>query len=159
MQSVCVDRVAALAKGCAGKPVLEIGTSRGYLAAVMASHGCRVTTVDHEDRGARKNLDGLGVDVVSSEAVAFLAETERDFSLIVVDLHGNDVATWQELWPKLRPRLDRLGTMVLYNSHLWKIPEWHDQTGLLWLAQNGLDGLARQVFEEPPPGMIVCRHE
>ena len=159
MNPICVDRVAALAEMCTGKAALEIGTSRGYLAAVIAGHGCTVTTVDHEDRGARQNLEGLGVEVVKSDAGAFLSQTQALYSLIVVDLHGNDAATWQALWPKLRPRLDRSGTMVLYNSHLWKIPEWHDQTGLLWVAQNALDGMSQQVYEQPPPGMIVCRHD
>jgi hypothetical protein len=159
MDPTCVDRVASLAENCGGKPVLEIGTSRGYLAAVMAAHGCKVTTVDREDRGARKNLEGLGVDVVTSDASAFLSASQTKYSLIVVDLHGNDVATWRELWPKLKPRLDRFGKMVLYNSHLWKIPEWHDQTGLMWVAQNALDGMAQQVFEEPSPGMIICGYD
>ena len=159
MHPICVDRIAALAKTHAGKAALEIGTSRGYLAAVIATCGCKLTTIDHEDRGARQNLEGLDVEVVTSGAVAFLSETHALYSLIVVDLHGNDIATWQALWPQLRPRLDRFGTMVLYNSHLWKIPEWQDQTGLLWVAHNALDGLSQQVFEEPSPGMIVCRHD
>jgi protein-L-isoaspartate O-methyltransferase len=159
MHPTCVDRVAALAKNYAAKAALEIGTSRGYLAAVMAGHGCKLTTIDHEDRGARQNLEGLDVAVVVSDAGAFLSQTQTLYSLIVVDLHGNDNATWQALWPQLKPRLDRSGTMVLYNSHLWKMPEWHDQTGLLWVAQNALDGMAQQVFEQPPPGMIVCRHD
>jgi protein-L-isoaspartate O-methyltransferase len=159
MHPTCVDRVASLAGDCNGKPVLEIGTSRGYVAAVMAAHGCRVTTVDREDRGARKNLEGLGVNVVVSDASAFLSANQEDYALIVVDLHGNDVATWRELWPKLKPRLDRFGKMVLYNSHLWKIPEWHDQTGLAWVMQNALDGMVQQVFEEPLPGMIVCAYD
>ena len=34
------------------RPVLELGTSRGRLDAMLASAGCRVTTVDHHDRGA-----------------------------------------------------------------------------------------------------------
>jgi hypothetical protein len=159
MHPACVDRVAALAEAYDDKPVLELGTSRGYLAAVLAGYGCRVVTVDHEDRGARRNLDGLEVKVVRSDGAAFLSRTPALYSLIVVDLHGNDVATWQALWPKLKPRLDRSGTLVLYNSHLWKMPEWHDQTGLLWVAQNALDGMSQQVFAEPLPGMIICRHE
>jgi hypothetical protein len=58
-----------------------------------------------------------------------------------------------------KTHLDRSGKMVLYNSHLWKIPEWHDQTGLMWVAQNALDGMVQQVFEEPPPGMIICGYD
>ncbi len=99
------------------------------------------------------------MNAVVSDASAFLSATQNNYSLIVVDLHGNDVATWQELWPKLRSRLDRFGKMVLYNSHLWKIPEWHDQTGVAWVMQNALDGMVQQVFEEPLPGMIICAYD
>jgi len=159
MHPTCVARVATLACTYDGKPVLEIGTSRGYVAAVMAACGCRVTTVDRVDRGARKNLDGLGVNAVVSDASAFLSASQNNYSLIVVDLHGNDAATWQELWPKLRLQLDRSGKMVLYNSHLWKIPEWHDQTGVAWVMQNASDGMVQQVFEDPLPGMIICAYE
>lgn len=157
MHPVCVDRIAALAKARPG-PALEIGTSRGHLAAVLAAQGCHVTTIDREDRGAAGNLAGLPVTVVRDEAVAHLARDGASYGLIVVDLHGNGEAVWRALWPRLAPRLAPGGTLVLYNSHLWKIEEWREETGLRWLAANGLDGFATEIFEEPAPGMIVCRH-
>jgi len=157
MHPVCVERIAALASPLRGRAVLEIGTSRGHLAAVLASAGCRVVTVDRADRGARRDLDGLDVEIVRAGAADFLAQANGRFALITVDLHGNGVDVWQELWPRLAPRLDRDGTLVLYNSHLWAIPEWKDETGLKWVMETQLSAWSCDVFEQPPPGMIVCR--
>lgn len=157
MHPHCVERIASVAKDFAGRRVLEIGTSRGFLSAVIASLGCRLTTVDHEDRGARENLAGLGVEIMIGDAASALDRDPRDFALITVDLHGNRVADWRRLWPVLKRRLSPGGTAILYNSHLWKIPEWKDETGLLWLANTGLPGFAVETFEDPPPGMLVCR--
>ena len=128
---------------------MEIGTSRGHLTAILASRGCAVTTVDAEDRGAERNLDGLGVTVIRDEATRYLSREYRSFDFISVDLHGNDEATWRRLWPRLKPRLSRSGTMVLYNSHLWKIPEFRGETGLRWVMENCLSGFVTEVFEDP----------
>jgi hypothetical protein len=51
--------ILTYAAGFKGKEVLEIGTSRGRLTAMLAALGCIVTTVDHIDRGAKTNLEGL----------------------------------------------------------------------------------------------------
>ena len=48
--------------------------------------------------------------------------------------------------------------MVLYNSHLWKIEEFQGETGLRWVAETCLSNFATEVFEDPLPGMVVCRH-
>lgn len=158
MHPDCARRIGALARRYAGRPALEIGTSRGHLTAILASRGCLVTTVDTEDRDAGRNLDGLGVTVVRDEATRYLSQVTRTFDFISVDLHGNDEPTWRRLWPHLKPRLSQSGTMVLYNSHLWKIPEFRDETGLRWVMENCLSGFVTEVFEDPPPGMIVCSH-
>ena len=103
-------------------------------------------------------MSGLEVEVVRSPAAAFLARETRMFDFIAVDLHGNDEAVWRRLWPLLKPRLSREGAMVLYNSHLWKIDEFRGETGLRWVLDNCLADFAIEVFEDPPPGMIVCRY-
>ena len=131
MHPECARRIGALAARNAGRPALEIGTSRGHLTAILACRGCLVTTVDREDRGARANLDGLGVEVVPKDAAEFLAGETRLFDLITVDLHGNDEKVWRRLWPVLKLRLSRAGTMVLYNSHLWEIDEFRGE----WIHQ------------------------
>ena len=157
MHTGCVSRVSGLAAAYAGRPCLEIGTSRGHLSAILASQGCFVTTIDAEDRGAKRNLDGLDVEVVIGDAATYLRRETRAFDLITVDLHGNDERTWRRIWPRLKPRLSRGGAMVLYNSHLWKISEFRGETGLRWVMNNCLSGFNTEVFEDPPPGMIVCR--
>ena len=48
--------------------------------------------------------------------------------------------------------------MVLYNSHLWKIDEFGNETGLRWVAETQLEEFAVEVYEEPAPGMLVCRN-
>lgn len=158
MHPECARRIGELAARHAGRPALEIGTSRGHLAAILACRGVLLTTLDAEDRGARQNLDGLGVEVIQSDARAHLAQEARLFDFIVVDLHGNDEDVWRDLWPVLKPRLARGGAMVLYNSHLWKIDEYAGETGLRWLAENALGDFVVESHEEPAPGMLVCRH-
>ena len=158
MHPQCAQRISALASQYAGRPTLEIGTSRGHLTAILASRGCIVTTIDKEDRAARLNLEGLGVEVVQSDAATFLRDESAMYELITVDLHGNDETTWRKLWPLLKPRLSRTGTLVLYNSHLWKIDEFRNETGLSWVANEKLSEFVTEEFETPPPGMIVCRY-
>ena len=158
MHPDCTRKISALASRYAGRPTLEIGTSRGHLTAILASRGCSVTTLDAEDSGAKQNLEGLDVEIVQGEATEFLSRETRIFDFITVDLHGNGDATWRRLWPHLKPRLSRAGTMVLYNSHLWKIREFRNETGLRYVADNCLFDFSTEVFEDPLPGMIVCRY-
>lgn len=159
MHPECARRIGALAAAFSGRATLEIGTSRGHLTAILASRGCRITTLDAEDRGAERNLDGLGVDVVQSDAEEFLAAGGRSYDFVVVDLHGNRKARWRRLWPLLEQSLAADGTMVLYNSHLWKIDEFRAETGLRWVMRHCLADFVTETFEEPPPGMVVCRRK
>jgi len=158
MHPDCARRIGDLARRHAGRPALEIGTSRGHLSAILASHGLALTTVDAADRGAGRNPEGLGVTVIRDEATRYLSLERQTFDFISVDLHGNDEATWRRLWPLLKPRLSKSGTMVLYNSHLWQIPEYRGETGLRWVIENCLSGFVTEVFPTPAPGMVVCAH-
>jgi hypothetical protein len=164
MHPTCVRRIAALAKSYRGQRVLEIGTSRGQLAAIMAATGCFVTTIDKTDRGARANLEGLGVDVIVSDGGNFLRmnnflrRNDGNFSLIVVDLHDNSEKVWRELWPLVSNSLNKYGALVLYNSHLWKIPEWQEEKGLQWITERPPHGWSTEIFADPLPGMVICRH-
>ena len=72
MVPCCTERVSILAHQYAGRQVLDIGTSRGRLAAILAAQGCIVTTVDQADRGASTNLMQMGVQTVVSDAADFL---------------------------------------------------------------------------------------
>jgi hypothetical protein len=157
MHPAIAERIVKLGQQYAGKPVLELGTSRGPLAARLAAQGCLVTTVDREDRGATKNLSGLKVFVVVGDGAEFLRNANLEYALITVDVHGNGIPVWRELWPLLMPRLAQGGALVLCNSHLWMVPEWESETGLKWLMEEVLGEYATEVFPDPLPGMIVVK--
>ena len=158
MAPACVNRIGALARGYAGRSVLELGTSRGFVAAVMAAYGCVVTTVDMADRGAAANLEGLGIKVVVADAARFLRRSSSKFAMIVVDFHDNSERIWNEIWPLVSQAIEPDGTLVLYNTHLWQMPEWREETGLRWLTGEPPQGWQTEVIPEPLPGMVICRH-
>jgi len=56
---------------------------------MLASVGCNLTTIDHQDRGALQNLEGLNVKVLVEDAAVFFTGSDQLFDLIVVDVHGN----------------------------------------------------------------------
>ena len=148
-----VTRAAAFA----GKPVLELGTSRGRVTAMLAAVGCKVTTVDHEDRGAAANLAGLDVEVVVDDAVHFLTTTPRTFDLVICDLHGNSPADWQHYAIPMRSRVAAGGTMIISNAALSKIPEWHEETGVLWFLDTLPPGWTYELDETTVPGIAIVR--
>lgn len=153
------DPIASLilehARAFAGQQILELGTARGRLTAMLASVGGKVTTVDRHDRGAPRNLEGLAVDVVVDDAIHFLTNTPEKFSLIVVDLHGNSEADWQRRGPLLQRCLAPGGTLILNNATLWKIPEWHEETGIRWFLKNLPLGWKAELRAEPLPGLAL----
>ncbi len=157
MHPICVKRIGMLAHKYAGRKVLELGTSRGFLAAMMAAYGCIVTTVDKVDRGASANLKDMGIRVVVSDAADFFRSDKSRFSLVVVDIHDNSRKVWNMLWPLVSGCLEPDGLLVLYNTHLWKMSEWSEETGLRWITESPPPGWSTEVFSEPVPGMVVCR--
>lgn len=143
------------ARGYAGCRVLELGTSRGRLAAMLASMGCRVTTIDRHDRGAATNLAALQVTVVRAEAHTWLADCKESFDLILVDLHGNNPEDWAQRGHLLLPRLARDGMLLVSNATLARIPEWREETGVpAFLDTLGPDW-THFVHEVPAPGLAV----
>lgn len=152
-----VHLLSKISTSHAGKRVLDIGTSRGLLSAIMNNNGCKVTTLDRVDRGASRNLRELNVEVRIKDAIEYLHTASATFSLIALDLHGNETRVWKKLWPLLTTHLDADGQLFLYNSHLWKIPEYANQTGLKWVLETQLDGWEVNIYDSPLPGAIVCR--
>lgn len=125
----------------AGRDVLELGTSRGRTTAIMAGQGCRVTTIDHVDRGARQNLAGLSVEVVIDDAVRYARGTPRTFDLIVCDVHGNSPAEWARLGaPQARLAAAGIGTKVHWATPL------HRQAGP-WPTHGHFPGAERWCAE------------
>jgi Flp pilus assembly protein TadD len=155
MNPACVQRISSLCDKYVGRAVLEFGTSRGMLTAIMLDRGCVVTCVDREDRGATDNLAGLNVCVMVSDAAEFLRCSTMRYAMITVDFHGNEESVWRELWPLLKDRVEPGGTLVLYNSHLWMVPGRSAEFGLKWLLEETPENFTKEVFAEPLPGMIV----
>ena len=143
------------ARGYAGCQVLELGTSRGRLAAMLAALGCRVTTIDRHDRGAATNLATQQIRVVRAEAHAWLADSKEVFDLILVDLHGNGPQEWAERGALLLPRLAEGGMLLVCNATLARITEWSEETGVpAFLAALGRDW-THFVHDQPAPGLAV----
>lgn len=158
MNEPVADIVFETARAFAGRPVLEMGTSRGRVAALLASAGCVVTTVDHQDRGAAKNLEGLSATVVVADANEFLRTTEQTFDLIVVDLHGNGVPEWQERAELLLRPLAVGGTLVVSNTQLHKQELWRDERGARWFVDRLAPSWDVQEYDVEP-GLAVLRRK
>ena len=155
----CASVIVEQARRFSGRQVLELGTSRGRLTAMLATLGCHVTTVDRHDRGAAQNLDGLGVRVVVDDALNFMATTSETYDLIVVDLHGNGVADWKRRSPLLKRCLSPSGTLLLDNAVLWKIPKWHEETGVRWFLESLRPPWKFELNEDHLPGVAIVTHQ
>lgn len=136
MPDGCTEIVCRTAQAFVGKNVLELGTSRGRLPAMLASLGCHVTTVDHQDRGALQNLNGLDAKVIQLDVIDYLVQSTEFFDLIVVDLHGNTPEDWYARQQPLLARLAKGGKLVVDNVILYEIPEWKEETGVQWFLDQ-----------------------
>jgi predicted O-methyltransferase YrrM len=157
MNDGCASIILNKAREFAGKNVLELGTSRGRMSAMLAAVGCHVTTVDRHDRGAAQNLDGLGIRVILDEAAHFMATTTDRFDLIVIDFHGNTEAAWRMYAPLLCRCLVTHGTLLVNNARLWKIPEWREETGVRWFLNSLPETCKIDLHEKPLPGVAIVR--
>ncbi|MCX5726404.1 MAG: class I SAM-dependent methyltransferase [Candidatus Saganbacteria bacterium] len=155
MPDDCAQVILECAEAFAGRPTLELGTSRGRITAMLATLGCQVTTVDHQDRGAAQNLKGLPVRVIQDDVVRFLSQTMETFDLIVVDLHGNSQADWQRYAKPLLSRLDRAGTLLLNNATLYNFPDWRDETGVRWFLDQLTQEWTVELRTQTPPGIAI----
>lgn len=149
--------IVGLARAFVGGSTLEIGTSRGRLTAILADAGLRITTLDHEDRGAARNLAGLPVTVVQDDLVQYLSCAGRTFDLVVIDLHGNTVADWQSYRAALVAAMAPGGMMLINNARLSQVAGWHEETGVSWFLANLPAGWSASVIDAPAPGLAVVR--
>lgn len=134
---------------------LELGTARGRLAAMLASLGCTLTTIDHHDRGAARNLAGLDVEVIRHDAAKFLAADKRIFDLIVVDLHGNSADDWRRLRKPLLQRLAAGGSLILNNARLHDMPDWRQEDGVAWFLDQLPPHWRITLHPDPLPGLAI----
>jgi hypothetical protein len=149
--------IANRARAWTGRRVLELGTSRGKLSAMLASVGCRVITVDHTDRGARQNLAGLDVECVIAEAEAFMSQTDLRFDLIICDVHGNSPAEWQRFAAPLRRCLAPRGNLILNNAGLSQVDDWQEETGVTWFLAQLPPRWEYTLDNSTAPGLAVVR--
>jgi dTDP-4-amino-4,6-dideoxygalactose transaminase len=160
MPHQAADAIIAEVLPLAGRRVLELGTSRGHMSAILATIGCEVTTVDRHHRGAAQNLAGLPARVVQADALDYLAQSTEHFAAIVVDVHGNSPAVWERLGPMLLERLAPGGKIVTSNARLHHLEEWRDEVGVArWLEGLG-PSWEVVVHEAAFPGVaVVTRRE
>jgi hypothetical protein len=158
LDDACVGFILDTARQYVGQQVLEIGTSRGHMTAMLSALGCKVTTVDHIDRGAAQNLAGMGVSVVNADGRRYLASTRQRFDLLIIDVHGNSEADWRQWAPLLRRAVRRGGRIAIDNLRLAEIPEWRDETGVAWLVANLPRGLTVEAKIDALPGVVVLRN-
>jgi len=140
-----------------GKPVLEIGTSRGHLTGMMAEAGCKLTTIDHVDRGAKQNLHGLNVNVVIADAAEFLESTDQQFDAIVCDLHGNTPDDWKRISASLLSALRSHGLLITNNAELYKFSEWSGETGVKWFIEQLSSAWKVNLLPHPAPGLAIIQ--
>lgn len=155
MPDGCASVILERARAFAGRPTLELGTSRGRMTAMLAALGCQVTTVDHMNRGAQQNLAGLPVRVIQDDAVNFLSKSLETFDLIVVDFHGNSEADWQRYAKPLLARLKRNGTLLINNATLYEIPEWRDENGVRWFISQLSSDWRVELRTGTQPGVAI----
>jgi hypothetical protein len=151
----CAIQICKEVNARGGNEVLELGTSRGHLSAMLASLGCNLTTIDHQDRGASQNLAGLNVKVVVQDAVEFLEGSTQQFDLIVVDIHGNTPHDWARLQKPLIDRLKYGGKLVIDNVALYEIDEWKDETGVQWFLDHLPKTWRIKINNKYPPGIAT----
>lgn len=137
--------------------VLEVGTSRGRMTAILAEAGMHITTLDREDRGAAANLAGLPVTVVQEELVRYLSRSQTAFDLIVVDIHGNTIRDWKSYSTALIEAVARRGTMLINNASLDQVPGWEEETGVSWFLGQLPAGWTSTVISHHAPGIAVVR--
>ena len=142
------------AKPYAPGTALELGTSRGRMAAVLADAGLSVTTIDHQDRGAGLNLKGLDVRVVIDEAINYLATNSEMFDVICIDVHENSIQTWNKLWKHLPARLKEGGAIIINNLYLAELEIWHHDKGVAHLVEHLDSSWKSEVLSLDSPAVV-----
>lgn len=155
MADGCAEIILLHAATFKGKSVLEMGTSRGRLSAMLASLGCNVTTIDHLDRGASENLHSMRVKVIIDDALHFLTSNNQHFDLIICDLHGNSPGEWKRYSKQFKRRIRNGSTMMISNLMLGKIPEWHEETGVQWFLKQLPYTWHVSLFNQTMPGVAI----
>lgn len=147
-----------IAKEYSGKKVLELGTARGRMTAMLEALGCHVTTIDKHDRGAKQNLSGMNIQVIVKDAREYLAESQEKFDLIIADVHDNSYGVWKPLWDLIKPRVDINGEIIISNALLYKVKGWEEETGVKVLLDNLESEYFYHMNDNVLPGIVIIKH-
>ena len=151
------EAIIEASAGFIGKEILEIGTSRGHLSAMLADYGHKLTTLDHIDRGASKNLKGYTVNILKEEAVKYLRHTKKKYALIICDFHRNSRFDWQKRKRPLMKQLKMGSVILLYNFRLDQVPGWEEENGVEWFMNQLNRNHEIDIWEESLPGFILIK--
>jgi hypothetical protein len=143
----------------AGKNVLELGTSRGRLTAMLATIGCNVTTLDYQDRGANENLKGMTVSVVMEDGIQFMNRSKLFYDLIICDMHGNSPMDWKRNSKPVMKYLKKGSTLIINNYLLNRIPEWHEESGVEWFIKQLPRSYRVVLYDDTIPGVAIIAKE
>ena len=157
MPDGCTEFILGVLTSLPSEDVLELGTSRGRMTAMLCTMGKQVTTVDHVDRGASENLAGLNAEVIITDALRYLHESDRKYSIVIVDIHDNSEARWAVILPGLVRILRSGGVAIVSNARLHEIPEWAEETGGRWALENLPRELSLECEYPGHPGVEVLR--
>jgi protein-L-isoaspartate O-methyltransferase len=160
MHPYFLEKIQNVAKKYRNQSFLEIGTSRGFVSAILSEYSNKITTIDHKDRGASNNLKKLSIEFIKSDANKFLKKNKRIFNFIFIDLHGNDKKAWQTIHLNLIKSLAYQGTILFYNSHIFTNRIYKKENGIQWLIEsNKLSTFKLKIYKEPYPGLIEAIYE
>jgi protein-L-isoaspartate O-methyltransferase len=160
MHPYFLEKIQNVAKKYRNQSFLEIGTSRGFVSAILSEYSNKITTIDHKDRGASNNLKKISIEFIKSDANKFLKKNKRIFNFIFIDLHGNDKKAWQTIHLNLIKSLAYQGTILFYNSHIFTNRIYKKENGIQWLIEsNKLSTFKLKIYKEPYPGLIEAIYE
>jgi hypothetical protein len=154
MRNDTLKLIVSNIKSLSGK-ALDLGTSRGRIAAILADLGFKVTTVDHIDRGATLNLKGLDVNVVIDDAINYLTHHKGEFELIVVDVHDNSIEVWRKMWLLLPAVLTKTGKILINNYNLHENPQWADEKGVARTVELLDEEWSATILSTTTPGLVL----
>ena len=154
MRNDTLKLIVSNIKSLSGK-ALDLGTSRGRIAAILADLGFKVTTVDHVDRGATLNLKGLDVNVVIDDAINYLTHHKGEFELIVVDVHDNSIEVWRKMWLLLPAVLTKTGKILINNYNLHENPQWADEKGVARTVELLDEEWSATILSTTTPGLVL----
>jgi hypothetical protein len=154
LNRACYQAIVQAAKPYAGRPILELGTSRGHLTAALADISEQVTTVDHSDRGAGLNLADHNVNVVVMDATEFLQRNKNLYGLIVCDFHGNSPEFWAVIGDLLLNALADDSALILNNFNLHEDADWAEEKGVYKFVDQLPPAFHAQIISSTHPGVV-----